>query len=74
MKTVVIIAIAVGVSVASVLSVLIGIGVYQQAQLEKEQREANQAFIDLMQKVGESKQEQSQRMQEEILKQTRWKT
>lgn len=65
MKPVVIIAIAVGVSVVAVLGVLIGIGAYQQAQLEKEQREANQAFINLMQKVAESEQEQSQRMQEE---------
>ena len=59
MKPVVIIAIAVGVSVVAVLGVLIGIGAYQQAQLEKEQREANQAFINLMQKVAESEQEQS---------------
>jgi len=41
------------------LGVLIGIGSYQQAQLEKEQREANQAFIDLMKKVAESEQKQS---------------
>lgn len=53
----VIIAIAVGVSVVAILGVLIGIGSYQQAQLEKEQREANQAFVDLMQKVAEPKQE-----------------
>lgn len=59
MKPVVIIAIAVGVSVVAVLGVLIGIGAYQQAQLEKEQREANQAFIDLMKKVAESEQKQS---------------
>ncbi|MGH9998558.1 MAG: thermonuclease family protein [Nitrosopumilaceae archaeon] len=65
MKPVVIIAIAVGVSVVAVVGVLIGVGVYQQAQLEKEQREANQAFIDLLQKVAESKQDQSQRIQEE---------
>jgi len=45
--------------VVAVLGVLIGIGAYQQALLEKEQREANQAFIDLMQKVAESEQEQS---------------
>lgn len=59
MKPVVIIAIAIGVSVVAVLGVLIGIGAYQQAQLEKEQREANQAFINLMKKVAESEQEQS---------------
>ena len=59
MKPVVIIAIAVGVSVVAILGVLIGIGTYQQAQLEKEQREANQAFINLMQKVAESEQKQS---------------
>lgn len=47
----------------SVLGALIGIGSYQQAQLEKEQREANQAFIDLMQKVDKSKPEQSQEIQ-----------
>ena len=58
MKPVVIIAIAVGVSVVAVLGVLIGIGVYQQAQLEKEQREANPVFIDLMKKVAESEQKQ----------------
>ena len=58
MKPVVIIAIAVGVSVVAVLGVLIGIGVYQQAQLEKEQREANPAFIDLMKKVAKSEQKQ----------------
>lgn len=67
MKPVVIIAIAVGVSVVAVLGVLIGIGAYQQAQLEKEQREANQAFINLMKKVAESEQEQSQRIQEDTL-------
>jgi len=58
-KPVVIIGIAVGVSVVAVLGVLIGIGAYQQAQLEKEQREANQAFLDLMKKVAESEQKQS---------------
>jgi len=58
-KPVIIIAITVGVSVVAVLGVLIGIGAYQQAQLEKEQREANQAFINLMQKVAESEQKQS---------------
>jgi len=57
-KPVVIISIAVGVSVVAVLGVLIGIGAYQQAQLEKEQREANQALLNLMKKVAESKQEQ----------------
>jgi len=46
--------------VIAVVGVLIGIDSYQKAQLEKEQREANQAFIDLMQKVEESKKEQSQ--------------
>ena len=59
MKPIVIIAIAAGVSVVAVLGVLIGIGTYQQAQLEKEQREANQAFINLMKKVAESEQKQS---------------
>ena len=59
MKPVVIISIAVGISVVAVLGVLIGIGVYQQAQLEKEQRETNQAFIDLLQKAAESEQKQS---------------
>ena len=63
MKPVVIIAIAVGVSVVAVLGVLIGIGTYQQAQLEKEQRETNQTSIDLMQKVAESKPEQSKTTQ-----------
>lgn len=65
MKTVVIIAIAVVVSVVAVVSVLIGIGAYQQAQLEKEQREGNQAFINLMKKVAESEKEQSQKIQQE---------
>ena len=58
MKPVVIISIAVAVSVVAVLGVLIGIGSYQQAQLEKEQREAKQAFVDLKQKVAEPKQDQ----------------
>lgn len=66
MKPVVIIVIAVGVSVVAVSGVLIGIGVYQQAQLEKEQREANRAFSDLIQKVAESEQKQSQIIPEQI--------
>ena len=61
MKTVAIVAISAGVSVA-VIGALVGIGAYQQAQqqaqLEKEQREANQAFINLLQKVAESEQKQ----------------
>ena len=52
MKPVVIIAIAVGVSVVAVLGVLIGIGAYQQALLEEQQRKEAQAFIDLLQKVA----------------------
>ena len=44
----------------AIVGVLIGIGAYQQAQLEKEQREADQALTELMQKGDESKQEQSQ--------------
>jgi len=35
--------------VVAVVGVLIGIGAYQQTQLEKEQREADQAFTELMQ-------------------------
>ena len=66
MKPVVIIAIAVGVSVVAVIGVLIGIGGYQQTQLEKEQREANRAFSDLIQKVAESEQKQSQSIPEQI--------
>ena len=62
MKTIAIVAISAGVSVA-VIGALVGIGAYQQvqqqAQLEKEQREANQAFINLLQKVAESEQKQS---------------
>jgi len=64
-KPVVIIVTSVGISVVAIVGVLIGIGVYQQAQLEKEQREPNQAFIDLMQKVEESKKEQSKVIQKE---------
>ena len=59
MKTIAIVAISAGVSVVAVIGALIGIGAYQQAQLEKEQKEANQAFINLMQKVAESEQKQS---------------
>lgn len=65
MKPGVIIAIAVGISVVAIVGVVIGIGVYQQAQFEKEQKEANQPFIDPMQKVEESKKEQSQGIQKE---------
>jgi hypothetical protein len=36
MKTVVLMAITVGISVIAILGVLIGIGAYQQGQLEKE--------------------------------------
>ncbi len=39
----------------AVVGVLIGIGAYQQAQLEKEQKEAEQASIDLIQKAAEAK-------------------
>ena len=59
MKPVVINAIAVGVSVAAVLGVLIGIEAYQQALLEEQQRKEAQAYIDLWQKVVESLQKQS---------------
>ena len=58
MKPLVIISIAVGISVVAVLGVLVGIGVYQQTQLEKEQKEANQSFIDQLQKVAKSEQKQ----------------
>ena len=44
----------------AIVGVLIGIGAYQQAQLEKEQKEADQALTELMQKGDESKKEQSQ--------------
>ena len=64
MKSVIIIVIAVGVSVVAVLGVLVGIGVYQQAQLENQIREDNQAFLNLMQKVAED-QKKSQSIQEE---------
>ena len=59
MKPVVIIAISVGISVVAVLGVFIGIAAYQQAQLEKQKREAEETFRELMKKVLES-QEQSQ--------------
>jgi len=49
--------------VVAVLGALIGIGAYQQAQLEKEQREANQALLELLEKAAES-QRQSQTLPE----------
>jgi len=49
--------------VLAIVGVLIGIGAYQQAQLEKEQKEADQVLTELMQKADESKKEQSQVMQ-----------
>jgi len=58
-KPVVIIAIAVGVSVVAVLGVLIGIGAYQQALLEEQQRKEAQALIELLKMVFESQKEQS---------------
>jgi len=57
------IAISVVVSVVVIVGALTGIGEFQQDQIEKEQREANQAFIDLTQKGDESKKEQSQVIQ-----------
>jgi len=48
--------------VLAIAGVLIGIGAYQQAQLENEQKE-DQALTELVQKVDEAKKEQSQGIQ-----------
>lgn len=47
--------IAVAVSLVSVFGVLFGIGAYQQAQLEKEQKEADKAPLESLQKSSETK-------------------
>ena len=64
MKTIAIVAISAGVSIVAVIGALIGIGTYHQTQLENQMREENQAFLNLIQKVAEDR-EQSQTIQEE---------